>query len=76
MFHCVWILSKQGAEHLPEHIREPHVSALVAVAESLMVETKAVQHRCMKVVHAHGVFSDVVGEIIQVLKALGWWSRP
>ena len=46
------------------NIRQPEVTALVAVRQSFVVEAHAVQNRGVQIVNVYGIFDNVVAVII------------
>src|SRR5262249_1749083 len=51
--------------HVPMHVGEAMVAALVAERQAAMVDAQAVQHGRVQVVHVHGVLGDVVREVVR-----------
>ena len=54
------LLSKQLMHHVTFDIREPEVTASMAIRQALMVQTHRMQYRRMKVVDVDFVFRGVV----------------
>ena len=46
--------------HIPMHIRQPMVAALVAIRQAAVIDSQAVQHRRVQVVDMDRVLVDVV----------------
>src|SRR5438045_3815314 len=57
-------LSHDLFHQLAMNIGQPIVPAFVAVSQALVVDPEVLQQRRVEVMHAHGVFGDVVSEII------------
>jgi hypothetical protein len=61
----ICISSHYIPHNLPRHIRQPVTPALETVRKPLMIQAHQRQYRCMKIMHVHRVFYDVVTKIIR-----------
>ena len=51
--------------HFPINIRHTEISALVAVRQSLVIDSHLMQDGCVQVVQMHTVADDVVPEVVR-----------
>ena len=60
--HC---LCHEARDDFPEDVGKPHITPLCGEGQIFMVKAKAVQQSGVKVMHANGVFRDVIAEVIR-----------
>ena len=56
--------SKNFLHHMPRHIGQAEMAALVEIGEAGVIESHQVQDRGMEVVNVDGILGDVVAEVI------------
>src|ERR1017187_9420591 len=56
--------SKNLVHHLPMHIREPELTALVSVGQAFVIETQALKNRGLKIVNLHLVLDNVESHFV------------
>jgi hypothetical protein len=46
------------------HIGQPIPSPLMTIGQALMVDSKQMQHGCLKIMHVHSILHDIVTKLI------------
>ena len=64
-------LSDQFLDHIPVHIGETEVAALITVGELLVIEAHQFQNRGVQVMHVHLVLNGLVAK-----SSVAPWTMP
>ena len=57
-------LGQNLVDHLPAHIRQPEVAALIPIREAFVVDAEKVQNGGVKIVDVNDIFHGVIAEVV------------